>query len=177
MKERKKVLWLAQASVLAALYIALTYAQELLLPGTATMAVQFRLSETLMLFCTLTPAAIPGLTVGCAIANIVCMSALPMDVVIGSFATLLAGISMYLLRNVKIKSLPILASLMPAVFNGIIIGLEIEIFFIEGSFHFLSFLTQAALVAAGELGVCCTVGLLLYKAAGRKEFKRYLEVS
>lgn len=177
MKERKKVLWLAQSAVIAALYIALTYAQEMLLPGTTSMAVQFRLSEALTLLCVVTPAAIPGLTVGCAVANIVCMSALPLDVIIGSCATLLAGISMYLLRNVKIKSLPILASLMPAVFNGVIIGLEIEIFFIEGSFHFLSFLTQAALVAAGELGVCCTVGLLFYKVVSRKEFKRYLVLS
>lgn len=174
MKERKKVLRLAQAAVIAALYIALTYAQEMLLPGTATMAVQFRVSEALMLLCCLTPAAIPGLTLGCAISNIVCMSALPLDVIIGSSATLLAGIAMYLLRNVRVKSLPLLASIMPAVFNGVIIGLEIEIFFIEGSFHFTSFLLQGALVAAGELGVCCTLGLLLYKATSRKELRKYL---
>ena len=66
---------------------------------------------------------------------------------------------MYALRNVRFKGLPLLSALMPAVFNGVIIGLEIEIFFIEGGFHILSFLTQAALVALGELGVCLVIGL------------------
>ena len=52
---------------------------------------------------------------------------------------------------------------MPVVINGIIIGLELEIFLIEGPFHFSSFLLQGGLVALGELGVCIVLGLPFVK--------------
>ncbi|MGN1195264.1 MAG: QueT transporter family protein [Acutalibacteraceae bacterium] len=160
-KANKKVLFIAQAAIIAALYAALTYAQNLLLPGTTSMAVQFRLSEALTLLCVFTPAAIPGLTIGCIAANLMNVSVLPLDMILGSLATLLAAIAMYLLRNVCVKNLPLLAALMPAIFNGIIVGLEIEIFFIDGPFNFVSFLIQAGCVFLGEFAVCMTVGLLL----------------
>ena len=51
---------------------------------------------------------------------------------------------------------------MPAVFNGVIIGWEIECFFIDGPFEFVGFLTQGGLVALGELGVMATLGTALY---------------
>ena len=131
MKKKKQVLWLTQAAVIAALYAALTVAQSLIAPGTASMAVQFRVSEAMTLLCCITPAAIPGLTLGCFLANFLFMDALPVDMILGSLATLLAGLAMYALRKVQWKKLPLLAALMPAIFNGIIIGLEIEIFFIS----------------------------------------------
>ena len=71
--------------------------------------------------------------------------------------------------------LPLPAALMPAVFNGIIIGLEIEIFFIEGPFHFASFLVQAGCVALGELVVCFALGLPLYKALDRPQVRGFLK--
>ena len=52
--------------------------------------------------------------------------------------------------------------LMPAVWNGVIIGWEIEHFFIEGGFEFVGFLTQGGLVALGELGVMAVLGTALY---------------
>ncbi|HIR03255.1 MAG TPA: QueT transporter family protein [Candidatus Scatovicinus merdipullorum] len=161
MSKNKTALYLAQAAVIAALYTVLTYAQELFLPGTTSMAVQFRFSEALTMLALFTPAAIPGLTVGCALANLVSLGALPIDMFFGSLATLLCAICMYRLRHIRIKGLPILAALMPALFNGVIIGLEIEIFFIAGTFHITSFLLQAGLVALGELGVCIVLGLPL----------------
>lgn len=161
MTKNKGTMYLVQSAVIAALYVVLTYAQELLLPGTTSMAVQFRASEVLTMLALFTPAAIPGLTVGCVLANIVSMGALPVDMVFGSLATLLAALCMYRLRGVRIKGLPVLSALMPALFNGVIIGLEIEVFFIEGPFHFGSFLIQGGLVALGELGVCLILGLPL----------------
>lgn len=158
MKKNRKIVFLTQAAVIAALYVALTYAQEALLPGTTSMAIQFRASEMLTMLCVFTPAAIPGLTLGCMLSNIMNTGALPLDIVLGSLATLLACICMYLLRNVCIKGIPVLSALMPALFNGVIIGLEIEIFFIEGPFHFTSFLIQAGCVALGEIAVCFTLG-------------------
>lgn len=165
---------LAVGAVIAALYVALTYAQEVIFPNSTSMAVQFRLSEALTMLCIFTPSAIPGLTIGCIFANLVSVGALPIDMVMGSFATFLACVCIYKLRNVRFKGIPVLAALMPAVFNGIIIGLEIEIFFIEGPFNFVSFLTQAGLVALGELVVCLTLGLALVKALKNKYFEKYL---
>ena len=175
MKSKKQVLWLTQAAVIAALYAALTVLQGIIAPGTASMAVQFRVSEAMTLLCCITPAAIPGLKLGCFLANFLFMDALPVDMILGSLATLLAGLAMYALRKVQWKKLPLLAALMPAVFNGIIIGLEIEIFFIEGPFHFSSFLIQGGLVALGELVVCFTLGLLLYKALDRPQIRGFLK--
>ena len=175
MKKKKQVLWLTQAAVIAALYAALTVLQGVIAPGTASMAVQFRVSEAMTLLCCITPAAIPGLTLGCFLANFLFMDALPLDMLLGSLATLLAGLAMYLLRNIQWKKLPLLAALMPAIFNGVIIGLEIEIFFIDGPFHFASFLVQGGLVALGELVVCFTLGLLLYKALDRPQIRDFLQ--
>lgn len=174
MKNNKKIMYLVQGALIAALYVALTYGQEMLLPGTTSMAVQFRASEALTMLAVFTPAAIPGLTIGCVIANLINVSALPVDMIMGSFATLLAAICMYLLRKVCVRNMPLLSALMPAVFNGIIIGLEIEIFFIEGPFHFTSFLVQAGLVALGEIGVLFTLGLLLTAALKRNGLDKKL---
>ena len=163
MKTNSKVYYLVEGAMIAALYIVLTYAQEFLLPGTTSMAVQFRLSEILCLLCVFTPSAVWGLTVGTLISNIVNVGALPIDMICGTFATFIAAFTAYKLRNVRVLKLPVLSSLMPVFANGIIIGLELEIFLIEGPFHFSSFLLQGGLVALGELGVCVVLGLPFVK--------------
>lgn len=155
--------------MIAALYIVINYAEAAIFPGSTNMAVQFRVAEALCLMACLTPAAIPGLTVGCFVANFISVGIMPIDLVIGTLASLLAAIAMYALRNVKTFKLPLLAALMPAIFNGILVGLEIEIFLVEGGFHFGSFLMTAGSVALGELVVCFVLGLPLYKLMeGRK---------
>ena len=165
---------LAVGAVIAALYVVLTYAQEMIFPNSTSMAVQFRLSEALTMLCIFTPYAIPGLTVGCLLANVVSLGALPVDMIMGTCATFLAVVCIRKTRNITFKGLPVLSALMPAIFNGIIIGAEIEIFFIEGPFNFVSFLTQAGLVAIGELVVCLTLGLLLVKTIKNKKIEKYL---
>ena len=154
---------MVEGAVIAALYIVLTYTQELLLPGTTSMAIQFRMSEILLILCVFTPSAIWGLTIGTLISNLMNVGALPLDVVIGTFATFVAASTAYLLRNVRFFSLPVSSSLMPVLANGILIGLEIEIFFIAGPFHLSSFLIQSSLVAIGEFGVCVVLGLPFFK--------------
>lgn len=163
MTKKNNVYLLVQGAMIAALYIALTYAQELLLPGTTSMAVQFRLSEILCLLSVFTPSAIWGLTVGTLVSNIINVGALPLDMVLGTLATFLAVATSYYLRNIRWFKLPMLSALMPVLFNAVIIGLEIEIFFIEGAFHITSFLLQAGLVALGEFGVCVVLGLPFVK--------------
>lgn len=174
MNMTKKTNRLVVAAVIAALYVALTFMQEFIFPTSASMAVQFRISEALTVLSLFTPAAVPGLTVGCFIANFTVMGALPMDIVLGSFASFLACLFMYKLRNITFKNIPVLSLLMPALFNGIIIGAEIEIFFIEGPFNFFSFLLQGSFVALGELAVLFTLGIALVKIIRNKKLEKYL---
>ena len=153
----------AQAAIIAAMYAALTYAQSFLLPTTTTAAVQFRVSEALNVLALFTPAAIPGLTIGCVISNFYSIGqGLPLDMIFGSLATLGATLCIYWLRNAKIKSYPLFSMLMPALWNGVIVGWEIEVFFVEGKFHFGDFFVQGGCVALGEIGVMLILGTMLY---------------
>ena len=169
----KKALSLVQGAMIAALYAVLFYAQDFIFPGTASMAVQFRVAELMCIFALWTPAAIWGLALGTVIANITSIGAgLPFDMIFGTIATLLAATCIWLLRNVRLKDLPLLSLAMPAIFNGIIIGWEIETFFVDGPFHFTHFLLQAALVAAGEVVVvliCGTPLAVLFEKKGLVE--------
>lgn len=171
--KNKHLLYLTQGAVIAALYAALTIGQNLLLPGTASAAVQFRVAEVLAVLAIYTPAAIPGLTLGCVLANISSVTAGLgfYDMIFGSLASLLAAITMYLLRNVRIKNIPFLALLMPALFNGVIVGLEIAIFFTDSGFTLPGFLIAGGCVALGELVVLTVLGIpmcILLNKQGRK---------
>jgi uncharacterized membrane protein len=161
---KKTTLYMVQGAIIAALYAVLTIGQNILLPGSASMAVQFRVSEVLTVLAFFTPAAIPGLTVGCVIANISSvMSGLGFyDMVFGSLASLLAALLMYALRNVRIKSVPLPALFMPAIANGIIVGFEIDFFFVGSmSFNLVDFLVQGGFVALGEVAVLLVLGIPL----------------
>lgn len=161
--KRKSALYIAQAAAIAALYAALTMLQNTLLPGSASLPVQFRLSEVLTVFAVFTPAAIPGLTVGCVIANISSLPSLgPYDLIFGSLASFFAAVLMYALRNVRLFGLPVASALIPALANGVFVGFEIDFFFInQGGFNLQDFLVQGGLVALGELGVLLLLGLPL----------------
>ena len=173
--KKTKTQKIVQIALIAALYAALTYAQNLLVPGSASMAVQFRVSEVLNILALFTPYAIPGLTIGCVISNLYGItSGLPLDMIFGSLATLGATTCIYFLRNAKIKTYPLPAMLMPAIFNGIIVGWEIEYFFIEGKFHFGDFLFQGGCVALGELAVMLTLGTALYYAVTKRKLDKKL---
>ena len=69
-KQNKTTFYLTQAAIIAALYAALVYLQNMLIPNSATMAVQVRVAEALTMLSVITPAAIPGMTLGCLLANI-----------------------------------------------------------------------------------------------------------
>ena len=170
---KKSTKYIVQAAVIAALYAVLTFLQNTLLPGSASMAVQFRVSEILTILAVFTPAAIPGLTIGCVIANISSLSVLgPYDLIFGSLASLIAAILIRAFRNIRLFSLPVLSAIMPAIANGIFVGFEIEFFFVEGGFHFADFLIQGGLVALGELGVLIVLGLPLAKIIEKQELDK-----
>lgn len=157
MQKGYTVKYLTQAAMIAALYLVLTHLSNLL--GLAYGAIQFRLSEVLTLLPLFTPAAIPGLVVGCLFANLSSPFGLP-DILCGTLATLFAAFATRMLRNVRVKGVPWLAPLPPVLFNAVIIGLEISFLSAEG-FSLPSFLLFAAQVGAGQLAVCGLLGLPL----------------
>ena len=147
---------IAYGAVVAALYVALTYLQNMLLPGSATWAIQFRASEALCVLALFTPAAIPGLTVGCLLFNVSYAAALPLDFLVGTGATLLSTGAMYLLRRVAVNGYPLFAMLMPALFNALLIGWELCVY-VGGAFWL-----NAVYVAIGEATVLLTLGTALF---------------
>lgn len=149
---------LARGALIAAAYIALTYLQNFILPGSASWAIQFRASEALCVLALFTPAAIGGLTVGCLLFNISFAYALPLDFIVGTLATLLATWCIYLLRKVTIKGYPLFAMLLPAVFNGLLVGWELAVY-IGGGFWLNAFY-----VFIGEAAVLLTLGTALFYA-------------
>ena len=151
--KNKSTLFITQAAVIAALYVALTYASNAL--GLAYNAVQFRLSEILTILPVFTPAAIPGLAIGCIIANLSSPFGI-IDIVCGSLATLLAAFTSYSLRNVTLKGLPVFATLPPVLFNGLIVGLEI---WYLGDKTLSLFVISALEVMAGEAVMCIIAGI------------------
>ena len=154
---KSKTRFLTEAGLIAAAYAATTYLCALW--GLAYGEVQFRFSEALTILPLFTPAAIPGLTLGCLIANI--GSPLGMvDVVCGSLATLIAAVGVRLVRHVRIKNVARLAPLIPVVANALIVGLEISWFLPEG-LTWAGFAGAALSVGLGELVVCYGLGLPL----------------
>ena len=118
---RKNTRYLTQAAIIAALYAVLTHLQNILLPGSATWAIQCRLSEALCILAFFTPAAIPGLTIGCLLFNITFAGALPLDWVVGSLATLLAAAAMWAVRGLTVRGYPLAGMLMPALTNAVLV--------------------------------------------------------
>ena len=152
----KKVKMMTHGAVLAALYVVLTYLQNLIFPDSTSMAIQFRAAEALCVLALFTPAAVWGLTIGCMVFNLTNAGALPTDVLVGSLATLLATGGMYLTRNWSVKGYPIVAMLLPALFNALLVGWELAVY-IGGGFWF-----NAVCVAIGELAVLLTLGTVLF---------------
>ncbi|MBR6825482.1 MAG: QueT transporter family protein [Oscillospiraceae bacterium] len=150
---------LTQGALIAALYMVLTMLQNLLLPGSATMAVQFRISEALCILALFTPSAIWGLSLGCLLFNITSSASLPLDWFVGTSSTALAGIAMYQPRNIKIRKLPLPALLMPALVNGLLVGAELTVY-IKATPLWLNMVC----VAAGEVAVLLVLGSALYFA-------------
>lgn len=142
---------LCLCAIIAALYAALT----LCLPALSYGAVQCRLSEVLTLLPLVLPQAVPGLAVGCLVANLLSPVGL-WDVLFGTLATLLAG-----LCTRKLRQHPLLAAACPVVSNGLIIGLMLSVV------YQLPALLTIGEVAAGE-AVAVVIGYGLMNALKNK---------
>ena len=155
----KNTRFITHSAIFAALYAALTYAQFLLFPESTSMAIQVRVSEALCVFAFFTPAAIPGLTLGCLLFNLTFAGTLPLDWLVGTLATLLAVGGMWLTRKVTVKGYPVLGMVLPAVTNAILVGWELTYYIGEASFWY-----NALFVALGELIALLVVGTGVFYA-------------
>ena len=152
-----RVRFLVQAAMIAALYTVLTLVAAML--NWAYGPVQFRFSEAMTVLPMFTPAAIPGIAVGCFLSNVWSNMGV-MDMIFGTLATLLAAVATRAARHVRVKGIPVLAPLPPVVCNALIVGLEITLVS-PGGFLWPAFLANALSVGAGELVVCYVLGLPL----------------
>lgn len=116
-KARRSVVYLTRGAMIAACYVVLTYLTNLF--GLANGAIQFRISEALCILPIFLPEAVPGLTIGCLISNII-TGCNPFDVLFGSLATLLGALGARLLRGLPTKLLW-LASLPTVLANMLIV--------------------------------------------------------
>lgn len=146
-----KIKTLTQAALIAALYVALTYVANLF--GLANGAVQLRLSEALTILPAFTTAAIPGLFIGCLLANLL-TGCVFWDILFGSVATLIAAIGTRLIA----KNNKWLAPIPPILANTLVVPFVIK--FAYGSLDALPYLFLT--VFAGELLSCGVLGVPLY---------------
>ena len=145
---------LTRSAIIAAIYVALTFMFQPISFG----AIQFRIAESLMLLPVLIPEAVPGLFIGCLMANLLC-GGIWFDVVLGSLATLLAAIAVR-----RLRAFPVAASFMPAVFNGLIVGPVVYFGYVRApgaAIEVPVLLFNMFTVAIGEVVVCCVLGLML----------------
>lgn len=163
-----KAKFLVRAAIIAAMYVVLTHLQNILLPGSASMAIQFRVSEALCVLAFFTPAAIPGLAVGCLLFNISSAGALPLDFLVGTAASALAAAGMWLTRKVTIKGFPLPGLLMPALFNAFLVGWELT-HYVGGGFWL-----NTLYVAIGEAAVLLTLGTSLYYTIKGRRLEKVL---
>lgn len=150
---------MAQAAMIAAIYVVLCIAFAPISYG----AIQARVAEALTILPYFTPAAIPGLFIGCLIANLIGGSIM-LDVVCGSIATLIGAVGTWMLRR---KS-RFLAPLPPILANTLIVpfvlrygyGEPLPIPFLMGT------------VGIGEIAVCGVMGLILL--AVLEKYRRFI---
>lgn len=149
--KNKNVQFMTQAAMIAAIYVVLT----ILFAPFSFGEIQVRLAEALTILPVFTPAAIPGLFIGCIIGNILGGAILP-DIIFGSIATLLGAIFTYKLRNHS----KFLAPLPPILANTVIVPFVLK--FGYGVALPIPFMMLT--VGAGEVLSCGVLGIIVYSA-------------
>ena len=150
---------LAKTAMIAAIYTVLCVA---LAPFTYG-SVQVRVSEALTLLPVLSADAIPGVALGCAIANAIGFATGAnilgfADILFGTAATLVAALLTRALRGVRIKGVPFAAAIPPVLLNALVVGGELT-WLISGGWNPAVFALQALSVGLGELIACVVLGL------------------
>ena len=154
---RQKTLYVCYAAIIAACYVILTYLSRLF--GLDSGVIQLRLSEMLCVLPMFTTAAIPGVTVGCFLANLLTAAA-PLDIFLGPVATLIGAVGTYALRKFRW-----LAPMPPIVSNALIIP-----FVLAYGYNVTEAIPFMMLtVGAGEILSIYGVGSLFYIAVKKNK--------
>lgn len=152
----------ARMAMVAALYVVLC----LVLAPFSFGAVQVRVAEILTLMPVFGAEYIAAVTVGCFLANLLGVAmgtTAAVDIVFGTVATLLACLVTYQLRNLRWKGLAIPASFPPVLFNALIVGPEIAIFFSDSPATVPLIAWNAFTVGVGEVISCMVLGVLFVR--------------
>lgn len=150
---KEKTLHLTRAALIAALYVILTFLAQIF--GLASGAIQFRLSEALTCMPLFYKEAIPGLWIGCILANLLTGCAM-WDIVFGSVATLLGALGTYYIGRKK----PALGPVFPIASNMLIVPAVLQQVYGSADSYWFLMVT----VGIGEIVCCGLLGMLLYKA-------------
>lgn len=161
--KNKKVLFLVQAAMIGAIYVVLT----LLFQPFSFGQIQVRIAEALTILPVFTPAAIPGLFVGCLIGNILGGSILP-DIIFGSLATLIGAVFTYLLR----KQNKYLAPLPPIIANTVIV--PFILYYAYGINLPIPFMMLT--VGIGEIISCGVLGMIVYAALEKYRYRIFKDL-
>ena len=155
----KKTAMMCQAAMIAAIYVVLTVFVNAF--GLANGAIQIRISEALCILPIFTPAAIPGLFVGCLISNTATGCAV-FDIIFGSLETLIGAIGTYYLRKTKfIFTLP------PVLANTVVVPLVLKFVYGLGDAYWFLVIT----IFVGEVLSICVLGMVLKQAiAGSSKY-------
>ena len=154
---KKRNPFITQAALIAALYVVLTLVSAAF--GLYSKAIQFRLSEVLTVLPALTPAAIPGLFIGCLLSNFICGAMLP-DMIFGSLATLIGAVGRYFIG----KRVKWLSALPPIAANTVIVPLVLKYaYHLDGTVPFF-----ALTVFIGEFVCCGILGTVLLYAIPKR---------
>lgn len=159
---------LVRAALIAALYVTV----GLVFAPISVGPMQIRVSEALTLLPVLCPEAIVGVTVGCLIFNLI--ASMPIDVLVGTLATLAAALATRKLRNVRWKGLPVAASLPPVLINAVVVGIELTILYVSPAAPLRVYAMNMLTVGIGQVISCCILGLLLVWAIERTPALRKL---
>lgn len=160
---------LVQAAMIAAVYVVLTLLANAF--GLANHAIQVRFSEALTILPFFTPAAVPGLFVGCILSNVL-TGCLPLDVVFGSLATLFGALGTYLVGKISngivkqnVSARKLLAPLPPILANTLIVPFILAyVYQFEGSvFYFMLTVGIGEVISCGILGLILLFSLEKYR--------------
>ena len=161
----KRTLYIAKAGIIATLYVILTWLASVL--GLASGVIQCRFSEALCILPVFTGAAVPGVTIGCLISNLITTGNV-FDIVFGSLATFIGAYGAYLLRRGKCRYF---ASIPTVIANALIVPFALKLAGIPDVAYFFTAFT----VAIGEVLSCTLLGGILMRWISGTSIEKTLE--
>ena len=151
----KRIRRLVRSAVIACLYTVTCLVTSQFSFG----PVQVRLSESLTMLSVFSPDAIIGVTVGCFLSNM--LASAPIDMIVGTAATLISALLTYWLRNARTKKLVLIPSIPPVTINAVVIGIEVSFLYFPRETVSSVLLMNILSVGLGQLISCSILGVLL----------------